>query len=228
MNRLQSPLHCAIFALSLINRDPGRCRIKSWRRSPRFQTARLRWPNLQARRIQRQASRRTGLVSAHLPEAARRNANRWRKIATPCTNSTPPVFTASTDTFDGQKGNKAFAESLKADYPILSDPDGSTAKAYGVYNESRNFASRVTFYIDRDGKIAAIDDKIDAQNAGADVVNKLREIYRHAGKTVERSIYLADQLVGTRLLAHHRHAELLGLVELAAGLFAGHDVIGFL
>ena len=44
-------------------------------------------------------------------------------------------FTASTDTFDGEKGNKAFAESLKADYPILSDPDGSTAKAYGVYND---------------------------------------------------------------------------------------------
>ena len=85
-------------------------------------------------------------------------------------------FTASTDTFDGEKGNKAFAESLKADYPILSDPDGSTAKAYGVYNESRNFASRVTFYIDRDGKIAAIDDKIDTKNAGADVVNKLKEM----------------------------------------------------
>jgi peroxiredoxin len=85
-------------------------------------------------------------------------------------------FTVSTDTLDGEKGNKAFADSLKADYPILSDPDGSTAKAYGVYNESRNFASRVTFYIDRDGKIAAIDDKIDTKNAGADIVNKLKQL----------------------------------------------------
>lgn len=85
-------------------------------------------------------------------------------------------FTASTDTFDGDKGNRAFADSLKADYPILSDPDGSAAKAYGIYNIGHNSAARVTFYIDRDGKIAAIDDKVDTKNAGSDVVAKLKTL----------------------------------------------------
>ena len=32
-------------------------------------------------------------------------------------------FMASVDAVDGEKGNKAFAESEKADFPILSDPD---------------------------------------------------------------------------------------------------------
>ena len=38
-------------------------------------------------------------------------------------------FTASVDT---PELNKQFAESLDLDYPILSDPDKSVAKAYGV------------------------------------------------------------------------------------------------
>jgi peroxiredoxin Q/BCP len=85
-------------------------------------------------------------------------------------------FTASTDSLDGPKGNTAFAESMEADYPILSDPDGNTAKAYGVYNANHNSANRVTFYIDREGKIAAIDNKIDTKNAGSDVVTKLKHL----------------------------------------------------
>ena len=43
-------------------------------------------------------------------------------------------FTASVDAVDGDKGNAAFAKSLGLEYPILSDPDKSTAKAYGVLN----------------------------------------------------------------------------------------------
>ena len=40
-------------------------------------------------------------------------------------------FTASVDT---PEENKKFAKSLDLDYPILSDPDKSVAKAYGVLN----------------------------------------------------------------------------------------------
>lgn len=85
-------------------------------------------------------------------------------------------FAASVDPLDGPKGNIAFAQSLEADYPILSDPDHAAAKAYGVYNADRKFANRVTFYIDRQGKIAAIDEKIDTKNAGADVAAKLKRL----------------------------------------------------
>ena len=36
---------------------------------------------------------------------------------------------------EGEKGNKAFAETYKADFPLLSDPTKETATAYGVLNE---------------------------------------------------------------------------------------------
>ena len=43
-------------------------------------------------------------------------------------------FTASVDT---PEENKKFAESLDLDYPILSDPDKTVAKDYGVLNKAR-------------------------------------------------------------------------------------------
>src|SRR4051812_8557379 len=66
-------------------------------------------------------------------------------------------FMVSVDPLDGAQGNKAFAETHKADFPLLSDPDKTTAKAYGVLNEQRGFANRWTFYIGKDGKIQEID-----------------------------------------------------------------------
>src|SRR5438876_9138965 len=53
-------------------------------------------------------------------------------------------FTASNDP---PEKNKEFAQSLGADYPILSDPDSSVAQKYGVYNPERKAAQRWTFYI---------------------------------------------------------------------------------
>jgi peroxiredoxin Q/BCP len=81
-------------------------------------------------------------------------------------------FTASVDQPDE---NKRFAESVHADYPILSDPTKQTAKAYGVLNE-RGVANRWTFYIDKNGKIAAIDQKVNTENHGRDIAAKLKEL----------------------------------------------------
>jgi thioredoxin-dependent peroxiredoxin len=85
-------------------------------------------------------------------------------------------FTASVDAVEGEKGNKAFAESLSLDYPILSDPDKGTAKAYGVLNAERGFAQRWTYYIGKDGKVLFVDKAIKTGTAGADVVAKLKEL----------------------------------------------------
>lgn len=82
-------------------------------------------------------------------------------------------FTASTD--DAEK-NKKFAESVGADYPILSDPTGATAKAYGIYNAERNAAARVTFIIGKDGKIAFVDKGVKTESHAADVAAKLGEL----------------------------------------------------
>jgi peroxiredoxin Q/BCP len=85
-------------------------------------------------------------------------------------------FMASTDPVDGEKGNKAFAESEKADFPILSDPNKEAANAYGVVHPERGFARRWTFYIDKDGKIAAIDKEVKPATSAEDMVAKLQEL----------------------------------------------------
>ena len=69
-------------------------------------------------------------------------------------------FMASVDDVEGEKGNKAFAESEKADFPILGDPSKETAKAYGILHPERGYAMRWTFYIDKNGTIAAIDKEV--------------------------------------------------------------------
>ena len=82
-------------------------------------------------------------------------------------------FTASVD---APELNKKFAESLDLDYPILSDPDKSVAKAYGVLNEQRGMANRWTFYIDKDGVIREIDKKIVTAQAAPDMAAKVKEL----------------------------------------------------
>jgi peroxiredoxin Q/BCP len=84
-------------------------------------------------------------------------------------------FTASVDPVEGKEGNAAFAKSLSADYPILSDPEKSTAKAYGVLN-ARGMSDRVTFYIDKEGIIKEIDKKVNTTKAGEDVVAKVKSL----------------------------------------------------
>ena len=82
-------------------------------------------------------------------------------------------FTASTDP---PEQNKKFAESLSVDYPILSDPEGKTAMAYGVYNSERKAAQRQTFYIGKNGKILFIDNAVKTESHGTDVAKKLDEL----------------------------------------------------
>ena len=85
-------------------------------------------------------------------------------------------FMASVDAVDGEKGNKAFAESEKADFPILSDPTKEVATAYGVVNPERGFAMRWTFYIDKQGKIAAIDKAVKPPTSAEDMLARLEEL----------------------------------------------------
>ena len=84
-------------------------------------------------------------------------------------------FMASVDALEGDKGNKAFAESQKADFPLLSDPTKKTAEAYGVLNQ-RGVASRWTFYIDKEGKIAYIDKAVKPASSAQDMAAKLGEL----------------------------------------------------
>ena len=82
-------------------------------------------------------------------------------------------FTASCDDADT---NKKFAESLTLDYPILSDPELTTAKAYGLIKGDKKFPARVTFYIGKDGKILFVDKGVKAKSHGDDIAAKLAEL----------------------------------------------------
>ena len=82
-------------------------------------------------------------------------------------------FTASCDP---PETNKRFAESLGVDYPILSDPTGATAQAYGIYKQDARMAMRWTFYIGNDGRIRFIDQEVKPGSHGEDVVERLKQL----------------------------------------------------
>lgn len=81
-------------------------------------------------------------------------------------------FMASVDPLDE---NRDFAEKTGADFPMLSDPTKVTAKAYDVLNFMK-VASRVTFYISKEGKILKIDEDISPKTAAQDIANNLAEL----------------------------------------------------
>jgi thioredoxin-dependent peroxiredoxin len=85
-------------------------------------------------------------------------------------------FMASVDPLEGEKGNQAFAASEKADFPLLADPTKEVATAYGVLNPERGVASRWTFYIDKNGRIAAIDKAVRPPTSAEDMLAKLAEL----------------------------------------------------
>lgn len=77
---------------------------------------------------------------------------------------------------DPPETNKAFAESVEADFPILSDPGKSVARAYGVLAGERQTASRWTFYIGRDGRLLHIDKQVSPASHGEEVAARLKTL----------------------------------------------------
>jgi len=84
-------------------------------------------------------------------------------------------FMASVDPVEGEQGNKAFAETHKADFPLLSDPTKEVAAAYGVLSP-RGFSSRWTFYIGADGRITYIEKAVKPATSAEDMAAKLAEL----------------------------------------------------
>jgi len=78
-------------------------------------------------------------------------------------------FMASVDT---PEDNLAFAKNNEANFPLLSDPQKNTARAYGVLNQG-GLANRWTFYIGADGRIAHIDRAVNPESSGQDLVAQL-------------------------------------------------------
>lgn len=82
-------------------------------------------------------------------------------------------FTASNDTVEE---NTKFAKSLELDYPILSDPSNEVLMKYGVFNAERKAATRVTFVIGKDQKIAAIITSVDTKDHATQVAKTVKDL----------------------------------------------------
>ncbi len=93
-------------------------------------------------------------------------------LASTFSHSSVQCFGASVDTV---KTNAEFAAALELTFPVLSDPGGQVARAYGVLGSS-GFASRWTFFIDADGRIVDIDKQVRAASHGSDVAARLHEL----------------------------------------------------
>jgi len=55
---------------------------------------------------------------------------------------------------DSTFSNKAWAQQIGVTFPLLSDWGGEVTKKYGIYDPQYKAARRVTYLIDKSGKIA--------------------------------------------------------------------------
>ncbi len=76
---------------------------------------------------------------------------------------------------DDPETNRRFAASIGLGYPVLSDRDGAVGRAYGVVGPT-GFASRWTFFIGPDGRIAAIDKAVRVSSHGQDIAARLAQL----------------------------------------------------
>ena len=67
---------------------------------------------------------------------------------------------------------KEFCDKEGIKYPLLADETKSTARAYGVLN-GKGVASRVTYIIAPDGKIAAVDRDVQPLSSATDALAML-------------------------------------------------------
>ena len=74
----------------------------------------------------------------------------------------------------GEGANARVVEKKEADFPMLSDPSKEVATKYGVLNP-RGTANRWTFYVDKTGRIAAIDKMVRPETSAEDMLTKLSE-----------------------------------------------------
>jgi peroxiredoxin Q/BCP len=83
---------------------------------------------------------------------------------------------------DDARSHADFSRKFQLPFPLLSDPDGRTAAAYGSLLNLGvvRFARRHTFIIAPDGRIAARFDKVDPASHAQDVARALRTLQQPA------------------------------------------------
>jgi peroxiredoxin Q/BCP len=84
---------------------------------------------------------------------------------------------ATSVTLQGRGGGAAtVVDKKEADFPLLSDPSKEVATKYGVLMANGLMANRWTFYIDKAGKVVAVDTAVRPATSAEDMIAKLAEL----------------------------------------------------
>jgi peroxiredoxin Q/BCP len=77
---------------------------------------------------------------------------------------------------DSVESHSKFSEEYKLPFSILSDDTKEVAKTYGVLGIGGFLVKRVTFVINKEGKITHIFPKVDVKRHSEEVLNALQEL----------------------------------------------------
>ena len=102
-----------------------------------------------------------------------KEACNFRDNLQPIRSAGAEILGVSLDTVDS---HKKFAKKYGLKFPLISDEKKQIATAYGVLKDTRNSTNRVTFIIDKKGKIAHIFPKVDVTKHTEEVVEALKDL----------------------------------------------------
>ena len=75
---------------------------------------------------------------------------------------------------DSVESHKKFTSKYKLPFPLISDKEKHIAEAYGVLRDTGTSTNRVTFIIDKAGKITKVFPKVDVTKHTEEVVEALK------------------------------------------------------
>jgi peroxiredoxin Q/BCP len=77
---------------------------------------------------------------------------------------------------DSIESHGRFASKYGLSFPLISDKEKRVAKAYGVLKDTGSSTNRVTFIIDKTGRVAKVFPKVDVTKHTEEVVSALKEL----------------------------------------------------
>ena len=79
---------------------------------------------------------------------------------------------------DTVESHKKFAEKNGLNFTLVSDEDKQISKTYGVLSDDGSQADRVTFIIDKEGKIAKVFTNVDVTRHANEIVDALKQLFK--------------------------------------------------
>jgi len=77
---------------------------------------------------------------------------------------------------DSIQSHSKFASKYGLSFPLISDKEKRIAKAYGVLKDTGTSTNRVTFIIDKAGKVVKVFPKVDVTKHTEEVVSALKQL----------------------------------------------------